>query len=404
LLTKAISYSKNSYSRYREELSQYEAIHNTVTKGIRERIAAEHSDIEIIKEYGGKADLTKEQSILLADAIKRLSGRFQNLGINIDTSTGNMKSFIRIAAQLEEDARQKKIKILEKDLELAQKELDLSQYKKNTTGFAINPASWVSSIEAEIGDALYRMSDNIIVQAVGAFFSARGRMGELDRYRIGGNKYAAHLKVLENEEKVNNIRKELERLKTGTSADIIADAKIKDAIEARNQKLSELDKQIKIQQLLQKGKNREAEILRIDMELARERRRLTGAEAVAFEKTIASERRKRIALYDEQQKTRDYKYESPGLFDDIYRQLNQYRSSVQEAVLGGSEREFYLKNRYMMNTDISPMQTTAEGIQNLVSLGGNINRLLEDLDQKLETLNSTSSQTADALSNGKLYA
>jgi hypothetical protein len=49
------------------------------------------------------------------------------------------------------------------------------------------------------------------------------------------------------------------------------------------------------------------------------------------------------------------------------------------------------------------MQTTADGVKNLVSLGGDINRLLGDLNRKLETLNSTSSQTANALSNGKYY-
>jgi hypothetical protein len=58
----------------------------------------------------------------------------------------------------------------------------------------------------------------------------------------------------------------------------------------------------------------------------------------------------------------------------------------------------------MMNTDISPAQTTADGVKNLVSLGRDMSELLKNLDRKLETLNSTSLQTADALSNGKYYA
>ena len=85
-------------------------------------------------------------------------------------------------------------------------------------------------------------------------------------------------------------------------------------------------------------------------------------------------------------------------------ELFKYRSSVQEAVLGGSDEEFYMKNRYMMNTDVSPMQKAADGITALGKMGERMNRTLEELDRKLATLNTSSSETARALSNGKIYA
>ena len=271
-----------------------------------------------------------EQSRLL----KELGVDYSKLGITIDSTTGKLQNAEIGFAKLAE--RQKKQQMSAIDAELKQLENERKQLQSN-----IANTSWF--------DAL-----------------------------ITGGK--ANEQVQKDAKRIDDIVKRFAKLKEErrklASQDPVADAEKKqeaiynDAQEKMEERLGNIHKEIEMQNLLAKGKEREVEIMKIRNKLDEERKKLSGSALTAFDEQRANLEEALIMKYDNKQKNRREKTtrEQSRSILGMLSELGKFRQIGQTSVDANSMEAVRLQSRRLMNGPLNadPQKESSRSLKELL--------------------------------------
>lgn len=358
----------DDYAKSLEEVSQRREKRN------REML----KDIDIIREYGGRQDLTADQAFALTRAVERQAGAFERLGIKIKGANGEIQDYAMAAAAREADLIKSDIAAAEKEYKTVVEQIAARRKDMKNTGVAFTTTG---------GFGFGRPPGNRETVRIG---------GEKERLKIQEEITKLEEKRIKLNEKMNDLRRK------DPVGDLIRrrnEFDIKFANDAMDKRLKDLEIERTIQQTISDGRKREAEILKIRNQLDKEALKLRGKELEVFNKRRPELEKSMLQSYDqraarEQQKENERAAREQLRIEEraarnrreVYREMSKelfkFKETTQGAIFADSLQGVKLQSRVFMNTS-APQNDPGKGIidlrKEIKDIGRNMQTLLRNI-------------------------
>lgn len=315
--------------------------------------------LEALNGYNGKTQLSAVEQLKMAESLKVLKQGFGDLGIEIDRSTGKIANFDKVSVAYRRKMIEKEKSEIRAQLKNLENEKRAQAELRDTAGVPI----WGGGVRIG-GEATMLAAGREIERINSESAKLRKRMAELNR-----------MKPDEEAEKLNA-------------------AKNKDAMTAFSDRRADIQREITLIELRNKGLEREAKWLEINARYDKERAKLQSeAERKAFDYHRPWLLESEMAKWDAEKKgkvTKQKKEERGISQTPLAKELFKYRAMAQGAIDANSAEGWRLQTRRLTAVDIGdPQKSSAESLKTVVKQGAETNAKLDNLNRQLTAITSS---------------